>query len=542
MKRTKIIKLFLAILFLLIHNQTYTTINSCISSCLDDLCNPDCVTDCSRTFFRPRSSAMDSVLYNALDLYALRYKTESDKEMYPLFTLQSSAFFKHSTNQSEIGRYLTLGCKNCIRVEQNNTSDFSSLWIALVADLNQGEEFKSIVSFSPTRNIVGGTLKLHMNTDDWLKNTWIECFLPIVHTRHDLGYCETLIGDEGGDIQIPINIMGATAFTKRKSFLSYLTSSELFYQRVACNGKSKTGLDDALVRFGWDFCNEVDQHRSLFGLVFIPTGHQSKADYIFEPTLGSGGHTGIGFGFNADKRFMDKECGSLTGLIEFRYAYFLKGVERRAIDLCNGGWTRFFTLARNIDPTNHILGPNELTLCVNVKPKSMIDLWLALHYASDNWDIEVGYDLWWRQEEEITRNGSHPVDSRLGIFDIPNVLCTGVDLTSWSTGVLSQAIPNGEIVAGEFQCDGGIATLPNGTTHDSVFTTLEPTDLNLISAQHRRALSSKIYAAFSTNFNGCTFDECDFPMRCGFGFSYEHAHGKGALSQVGVWLKSQVIF
>jgi hypothetical protein len=41
--------------------------------------------------------------------------------------------------------------------------------------------------------------------------------------------------------------------------------------------------------------------------------------------------------------------------------------------------------------------------CVRVKPRSFVDFWTAFHYEHCCWNFEAGYNLQWRDREEVCR-------------------------------------------------------------------------------------------------------------------------------------------
>ncbi len=72
---------------------------------------------------------------------------------------------------------------------------------------------------------------------------------------------------------------------------------------------------------------------------------------------------------------------------------------------------------------------------------------------------------------------------------------------------------------------------------DETFTTVTNDDFLVSSAEHPRALSSQVYGSLS-------YDRywCNSPVMMGLGVSYEFAHRRSALSQVGVWFTTGMRF
>ena len=63
----------------------------------------------------------------------------------------------------------------------------------------------------------------------------------------------------------------------------------------------------------------------LYGLLFIPTGRGTKAEYLFEPLVGSK-HVGPGLGLIGDYTFYECGATSIDAMIDARYAYFFKAI------------------------------------------------------------------------------------------------------------------------------------------------------------------------------------------------------------------------
>ena len=67
-------------------------------------------------------------------------------------------------------------------------------------------------------------------------------------------------------------------------------------------------------------------------------------------------------------------------------------------------------------PVFHFRQLIDCTVPAKVTPGSQIEYWLAVHYAYCQWNVELGYNLWWRAKDSITLLGSLP--SNTGIYDL----------------------------------------------------------------------------------------------------------------------------
>ena len=467
---------------------------------------PNNAETCSHTFFRPQSLSQNSMLELALHNYDYYHRSwEADGHCCrDLFNIQATAsFYFRSTNKKSLAKYFLPECKEQISIVRGNNGDISAPWLCLI-NQDTGQDFESTVKIRPRRDVIGGAFKLWfdfgaLNDCAWYSNLWATVFFPVVNVRHDLNFEEDLV-TPGNAPECPTN--AAEAFNNPTWRFGRLSTKTL----------NKTGVDDMEFKLGYDFVRNDDNHASGYFVVFAPTGRKSRADFLFEPTFGSGGHVGLGGGFNGEYLFYECNNHKLSVITDFRYAYFLKGTETRSFDLRNGEWSRYLLVVQLQNVNQPVLpGINFFTQKVDVTPGSTIYWWTTLHYNHCDWDFESGYSFWWREREKICVKRFDP---NIGIFDITGV-CP--DKTTANKAIISVSIP--------------------GTPSDLFPTMLTANNINSRSGQHPTALSSTVYVAASRLVHWCDTDSM-----IGLGVSYEIAHRRSALSQWGLWLKTGIGF
>lgn len=502
------------------------------------ICSTDCNV-CSHTTFVPRTMAQNSVLELALHNY-YSYHMQECVECPPWISLQVTApYFFKSTKKHELAEYFLPKCKQCITVAQNNTSDVSSLWLGIISPVNS--PFSSTFCIRPTRTVIGGALRLFfdfrswLSCDDcWANNWWASIFIPIQQVRHDL-HMQEMANLGSGTPTVPPSF---------PNVITALNNVNWNFGKLSPKKLKKTGVDDICVKIGFDVKRDACKHLSLYGLAFIPTGHGTKAKYLFEPLVGTK-HAGVGVGINFDGLAYSCNSRSINFMVDARYAHLFKHKEIRSIDLFNGDWSRYLLVVTEANPTRPLPGINFFTQEVMVNPRSMFEIWSALSFNCCNWHLEVGYDFWMRLKEKIKLPEK---DLGVGILDIafnPNLQCP----TTAHCARICQAIAN--------QPDAPVSDSPlfitvknsdlankQGTSFNGnvcngpkCIQQTQCSFLNLDSAAHPRALSSTIYASIS--WDGCV---CCNPVMVGIGGQYEFAHRHGALSQYGVWLKTAISF
>lgn len=496
------------------------------------ICSDQCNV-CSHTTFVARSMSQNSVLELALHDY-YQYHIPRCNECPSWLTLELTApYYFKSTNSKKLAHYFGPQCKDCFSVGQNNESDISSLWLGIASPL--ANQFQSSVCLRPTRTVIGGAIKLFFDLSAWIdngscNNWWASIFIPIQQVRHNLHISET--PNTGGQPIVPPSFPNAIAA---------LNNPAWNYGKFSPKSLKRTGVDDICVKLGCDFMRDDINHAGLYGQLFIPTGKARNAQFLFEPTVGSK-HVGLGAGFNGDCLLFDCDVNSIDLLVDIRYAYFFSHKELRSIDLLNGDWSRYLLVSQPSNTATPLPGINFFTKEVSITPGSMVEMWTALSFNHCNWHLEVGYDFWYRQKEKISLANQ---DLGVGIYDIafnPRISCP----VSASCARICQSVPTlsdapvSDITFVTVKNDENIGTqgVRPGSDCSGIDCSNICSYLNLNSAAHPKAYSSTVYAAIS--FDDCLC--CEYPYMVGFGGQYEFAHGKSALSQYGIWLKTAISF
>ncbi|MBA3954669.1 hypothetical protein H0X48_05110 [Candidatus Dependentiae bacterium] len=453
----------------------------------------------AKTAFTSRSITYDATYELALNNYQIYHPAQNSCNGWGTFTL--TPFYQQSRKSSRLARYFLPNGKNSVSIREDGTGDIDSLWLNLIGP--KGTDYSSDVRICPKRRVYGAVVNLYTNLDCLLSNSWLSINSAILGVEHDLHLREfnrTTYGTISG-------------FSDAHQALN---NQDLHFGRLAGCKLKRHGLDDIQVKLGYDyfFCNQ--DHASIYLVGGIPTGHRRHDRHLFEPTVGSK-HGALGFGFNGDYT-LPKVCNSnMVLMADVKYLHFFEANERRSFDLNNGDWSRFLQVATQNQPFLSQPAINLLSPCVRVKPRSLVEFWTALHYEWCNWNVEVGYNLWYRQAERICLRNLDCL-SNFGIFDIAQVC--NLQAASASQATIDQGL-NGSNVA----------------PSDATFTPLTRSDINVHSAEHPRALSHKIYAAV-----GCDKTICNYQTTLGLGGSYEFGQCRSALDNWAVFAKLGIGF
>ncbi len=458
----------------------------------------------SHTFFTPRSITTDSTFELALSNYQ-NYRTW-EHEKYQLFVkpfFQQTSFRDHNN----LANYFMI--HNSADIREDGSGDIGSLWLNLIGP--EDAFYSSTICFKPKRQAFGGVLTFFADIgNSCVETLWLSINTAVMGARH-------MIGLEEKDRAVEGTLEGL------KNACDAFNNPDWNAGKIdCCRWHSKGGLDDIQVKIGHKWWHTPKAHIADYLALVVPTGARPTSEFLFEPLVGSR-HFQLGFGLNADHTMNVTDLYSMYFMIDFKFLYAFAGTEKRSFDLKNNGnGSRYLLVAGEKERLSTLPGINLFTLPVQVTPGSSLNLWAAFHLETrNNWHVEVGYNLWYRQAEKIKLlsdacrcplENEGGIKGGFGIFDLARIH-DPQNVTSASTANISQ----------------GLET--NQPKSDGTFVELTSEDLDLKSAAHPAALTNKLYGAIS--YDTCV---CDYPVVLGIASSYEFAGPCGnALEQWAVW-------
>jgi len=459
------------------------------------------------TFFTPRQITFDQTFELALANYDIYHPRDCGNECAYGLHLYATPFYQQSRKGGcRLASFFLPNGKCSIALEQDGTGDVNPLWLQLSSPA--ATPFSSVFTINPVRTSAGALLYARWDLGSYFdccwNGLWVSFNTAILHVIHDLNVCET-----------PASQTTCPPFANAGAALN---NPAWTAGKLSGDSTKRTGLDDIQVKLGYDWfscdCDGLD-HLSLYLVGGIPTGKRPASEFLFEPLVGSK-HGSFGFGINFDNKIWSWCESDISWMADMKYRYVFSATERRSFDLCNNGdWSRYLLLANINDPFTPLPAINTLTTDVKVRPGSTIDFWTALHWERCNWGVEVGYDLFWRQTENV-RLKEIPALTGLGIFDLRGA--SVLNPASASTATIAQSVA--QVVS------------------NATFVSLQASDLNVQSAAHPRALTHKFYGA--VDYRLCW---CDYPILLGIVGSYELARPKAnALEQWAVFGKLGITF
>lgn len=436
------------------------------------------------------------------------------------FFLDISPFTFISTNSRQLAHYLFPNSRSTISVAENNTSDISAPWLNITTPI---KSYSSLLEIRPQRIELGFTLNFFMRLNDdtkqdWTSRTWLSAFMPVEWVRHNLRFVE--MQKRVSPSMVPSPFASAVA-----AFNSPLWR----YGKLSCGPLNTGCIADILFRLGYDFILHEESHLALYAATIIPTFHGLKSHYLFEPTLGNLGHFGLGFGLDGAWSVFHRENLVLNWITDFRYLYFFGRHETRSSDLFfNEDWSRYLQVAEIDALETPLPGINFFTQSINIKPRSSINFWTALHIQHCDNDIEFGYNFWWRQKESSDGFKNFPTCTQVATLCGPNVVIYDIagtpgTRTSESDATIKAAEPG-----------------PGSAFSDPTPVLVTANDFAESSYLIPNVFISTLYASFGREYT--TLYNYDFPTLISGGAYYDFNHHHSGFSGVGLWLKSSLLF
>ena len=282
-----------------------------------------------------------------------------------------------------------------------------------------------------------------------------------------------------------------------RSLQDPLTKAKIAGRRTA------QGIADIDLGLGYKYLDEEKRHAFISVEVTIPTGTKVRGEYLFDAAYGNGRHFGLGASLDAGLELWRSDKSTLRALWVARYKYLFEGTESRTLGVKGVPFGQYF-LAGTTDPagtgtaqTGKALFPlaNVLTQGLTVKPGSMLDTSLDFAFNSNNFTIDVGYNLFWRDQETVHAKAA-----------------------------FSQ---NLAIAAGAHDTTGPLVVPA------AVFLNNIGSLLDISTVKTPSLLSHKLFAGFG--YSGTMYKHCRWSVGCGG--SYEFATSNADIENYAVWLK-----
>lgn len=305
-------------------------------------------------------------------------------------------------------------------------------------------DFKSTVNFKPVIDNILLDINFYVSLDNWTPGLYFDFYAPLVHSRWDLGFCET-IELKGTNTQAPGYFSPATMqrnqlfnsfqdftsgdivqpFTQTVAGVSFpMAFQRLLNARMNSSRLNQTRLADIRVDFGYNPIRNEDYHFGAALYTSLPTGNRPEGEYLFDPIIGNGHHWELGGHTNAHYTFCQSEdrANKIILYLDAIISHLFSGRQKRTFDLQGKPFSRYMLMERLSTPiTNNLKGNgttpsaqffneyqpvanlSNLSVDVSATIQTELTAMLTFVYGSFSWDI--GYNFWYRSCEKLNLRG-----------------------------------------------------------------------------------------------------------------------------------------
>lgn len=353
------------------------------------------------------------------------------------FAFAAAPEYSHTFRSHDIASYL-FGCESLVfsgsQVVDRGSDDILADYFGLPSD------FKSTVHFAP--QIVNFVMDLnwYIGLDGLVSGLYTKIHAPIVHTKWDLKLNECVLDAGTTFTSYPAGYLAATPIE-----LSTLTTGETAPVNVktALQGKATFGdmreplrygkvfdrqrdtrVADLSVALGYNFLLKERYHLGVEVRGVAPTGTLRTSEFLFEPIAGNDHHWEVGGALTGHVELW--QCKTRTDrfllYVDANVSHLFSLKQKRSFDLTNNGnGSRYMVLEKIASPAVglHIgIAPNNAvalnqyqgrlipainvtTLDAHISVNWQVDLTAKLSYQRDEWEVDVGYNLWARAKETV---------------------------------------------------------------------------------------------------------------------------------------------
>ncbi len=406
--------------------------------------------------------------------------------------------FSSMYDAPHVNSNIILSGKSSLIFDQQGAGDLNPTWLNLMAN-NTSANYYSTVTFTPKLTQSGALFHAY---DQFDNNIFFDAKTALVQCKS-----EVAINEVGGDNGLNTGIANA-----QQAF----TQSDWNYGKIG-QANHVVGLDNIELRLGRvaHCTSEFSSYDMLiagFAILEAPTGTGTKAEWLFEPQVGTN-HWGVGLGFEA----LVSGDDDLKFMIAGNYRYLTPAWETRSFDLLgNGQWSRYLSVQNTYGlPTAPaslgLPGINYFTQQAYINGRSELNLYTRLQKQFQNFSFEVAYNFFCIQRETIGAIKSVP--SGFGIYSLTGPAGGAGGVTTSSTATINQDV----------------------TTLDTLGSPISVTTDNFDKL-------SAAAAAYATNTLTARLEIHNNNIIYGFGASIETAQSASAISTWSVWAQFGFLF
>ncbi|MCK5632483.1 hypothetical protein KAH94_01935 [bacterium] len=428
----RMLKGLLSLAFLVSTSALLADTTCCTTkSTTDNCCDKTCETVCGggNSYFSYRSQSINAAR-DIVNLQSLIHRFEMES-LYGTFGI--TPHFTRTFKPCRLAGYF-FGedlVNGALTVSGSGVADRGDHdWLADYFGLST--DFKSSVKFTPRIYNMMVDLDLYLGLDEMWEGGFFRIHAPITYTNWNMNMCETVevagtkafaagIMDEDA---VPLTDLPADFKTAIQGVTFGDMQEALKYGKISTCKRSLTRLSDIEVSLGWNFLQDEDYHLGLMIRGSFPTGNKPCGTYLFEPVVGSGGHWMLGGGLTSHVQLWtsDDEESSFSAYLDANVGHYFKTKQTRSFDLKDKKNSRYMLVQEMGTPVEELfagdtvgaaVAPNKIyqgklfplinktTFCTDVSIAVQGDMALKFEYATGNWTMDLGYNLWGRTGEKF---------------------------------------------------------------------------------------------------------------------------------------------
>ncbi len=354
----------------------------------------------------------------------------------PRFTFGSVVQFESSTSDKNFAPYFLPGGKNNLVVSGaavTTAKDISASWLQVVGENGAGgpfaggddvaqwfNEYSSVISLEPHFERTSATAQARYGNKIGCMAWQLAVSLPVAQMRSTMRLKETNIEHQFASRSIvpQLNVNGVLVQSLQPQYslsvVEALSNPNKRYGKISSHVLEARGLGDLSL----DLSLRPFSFLTLGVRGDLPTSEKATAEYLFEPLLGSNGHTNIAAYLMAHKDVFHFSHGAVALRGYGQYQAQLSGSERRTFDLtASGPWSRYLLLL-SYDNDAAVAGGqnayavdsgvNILTRPVHVSLLQNVTLGARIEARFKAFSASVGYSVFVREAEKLSLRGSMP--------------------------------------------------------------------------------------------------------------------------------------
>jgi hypothetical protein len=301
---------------------------------------------------------------------------------------------------------------------------------------------ETALCFKPYMSNFTTDLYWYTSLDSLCPGLYVSARIPIVRAVWDINSQETVtetgqghVAGYMGPVRIEVGDTEGLLATRVSDYLKgnrYSSAGDVtpfifgdFHEPLAygkiIGRQTMTRVADLILTLGYNALCTDRLDGAFFVRGILHTGNSSKAEFLFEPTIGNGGHWELGVGYNLRLDWWSSEDGnrSLMFCCDGVVSHLFASHQMRSFDLKgHGKGSRYMLMTQLGAPSQDLflgsdIGPaapyqyqgrilpviNETTLRINTDFAVQADLLFSALYDYNNASFELGYNLFVRSEE-----------------------------------------------------------------------------------------------------------------------------------------------